>query len=153
MRKPAATTSLAIHVIAAIVLFSVTFPQAIPVIPVGVHILAPSLPRPLKQEGGGGARQPLPAARGHIEVTTRRIFIPPSVVHNETPKLVVLAGLNELPEFNINVPEIGDPLGAIGIPSGGPGIESPASARADRAASALGKARGRAWLNRFPGPN
>ncbi len=121
MRKSAAT-SLAIHVIAAILLFSITFPQAIPVIPVAVHILAPSLPRPLKQQGGGGARQPLPATRGHLEVTTRRIFIPPSVVHNETPKLVVLAGLNELPEFNINVPQIGDPMGATGIPSGGPGI-------------------------------
>jgi protein TonB len=120
--KKSAATSLAIHVIAAILLFSITFPQAIPVIPAAVHILVPNIPRPLKQEGGGGARQPLPATRGRIEVATPRIFIPPSVVHNEAPKLVVLAGLNELPEFNLNVPQIGDPNGSNGILSGGPGI-------------------------------
>jgi protein TonB len=125
MRKPAAVVSLAIHVIAAILLFCITFPNAVPrAVPVAIHILAPlrPLPRPITKDGGGGQRQPLPAQRGKApEVIAPRAFVPPMVTRNETPRLVVIAALPETPEFNISAPQIGDPLGSMGLPSGGIG--------------------------------
>jgi periplasmic protein TonB len=122
MRKPAAAFSLAMHVIAAIILFTITFPGAVPrIVPQAVHIFMPTL-RPFKNDGGGGQRQPLPATRGRApEVVARRVFVAPMVTRMETPKLVVLAALTEAPEYNISVPQVGDPLGAMGFPSGGPG--------------------------------
>lgn len=109
------------HVIAAILLFCITFPEAVPrVVPVAVHLLAPLPARPVKQEGGGGQRQPLPPQRGRApEVTVRKVFVPPMVTRIESPKLVVLAALSEAPDLNISAPQIGDPLGSTGALSGG----------------------------------
>jgi TonB family protein len=123
MRKPAAAISLAIHVIAAILLFCITFPEAAPrVMPAVVHIFTPRLDHPFKKDGGGGQRQPLPPRRGEApKVVAPRVFVPPMVTRMKSPKLVVLAALTEMPEYNITAPQIGDPLGASGLLSGGPG--------------------------------
>jgi TonB family protein len=123
MRRPAALVSLAIHVVAAILLFCITFPDVAPrVAPAMVHILAPRFDHPLKKDGGGGQRQPLPPRRGEApKVVAPRVFVPPMVTRIESPKLVVLAALSEMPEYNIAAPQIGDPRGASGLLSGGPG--------------------------------
>jgi protein TonB len=123
MRKPAALVSLAIHVIAAILLFCITFPDAAPrVIPAAVHIFTPRLDHPLKKDGGGGQRQPLPPRRGEApKVVPPKVFVPPMVTQTESPKLVVIAALSEMPEFNITAPQVGDPRGTSGLLSGGPG--------------------------------
>jgi periplasmic protein TonB len=123
MRKPAAIFSLAMHVVAAILLLCITFPGAVPrAIPAAVHLLAPLPPRPAKPDGGGGQRQPLPPQRGRApEVTVRKVFVPPMVTRMESPKLVVIAALADTPEFNISAPQIGDPLGSVGTLSGGIG--------------------------------
>jgi len=121
MRKPAAVLSIALHLIAAILLLSITFPNAVPLLtPAPVHILAPLPEHLFKKDGGGGQRQPLPPKRGHApDVIPPRVFVPPMVTRMESPKLVVLAALTETPELNIAAPQIGDPLGKSGIPSGG----------------------------------
>ncbi len=123
MRKPAALVSLALHVIAAILLFCITCPDAAPrVMPAVVHIFTPRLDHPFKKDGGGGQRQPLPPRRGEApKVVAPRVFVPPMVTRMESPKLVVLAALTEMPEYNISAPQIGDPRGASGLLSGGPG--------------------------------
>jgi protein TonB len=124
MRKPAAAFSLAMHVVAAILLFTITFPNAVPrMVPESVKIFLPTPLKNLKKEGGGGQRQPMPATKGHApEIVARKVWVPPMVVRNEAPKLVVLAALTEAPEYNISSPQIGDPLGRLGLPSGGSGI-------------------------------
>jgi protein TonB len=123
MRKPAALVSLAIHVIAAILLFCITFPDAAPrVMPAVVHIFTPRLDQPVKKDGGGGQRQPLPARRGEApKVVAPKVFVPPMMTRMESPQLVVLAALSEMPEYNISAPQVGDPRGTSGLLSGGPG--------------------------------
>jgi periplasmic protein TonB len=123
MRKPAAAFSLAMHVIAAILLFTITFPHAVPkIFPPAVRIFLPAPQKVLSKDGGGGQRQPLPATKGRApEVTTRKVWVPPMVIRNESPKLVLVAALSEAPDYNINAPQIGDPLGRAGLPSGGLG--------------------------------
>jgi TonB family protein len=111
------------HLIAAILLFCITFPDVAPrVIPAAVHIFTPRLDHPLKKDGGGGQRQPLPPRRGEApKVVAPRVFVPPMVTRMESPKLVVMAALSEMPELNITAPQIGDPRGGSGLLSGGPG--------------------------------
>lgn len=124
MRKPAAAVSLAMHVIAAILLFTTTFAPkgTIAVPPAVARIFLTPAPKIFKPDGGGGQRQPMPARQGHIEVTTRKVWIPPMVTPPESPKLVVIAAMDETPEYNLSVPQIGDPFGKSGLLSGGPGL-------------------------------
>src|SRR5579864_6397761 len=124
IRKPAAAISLAMHVLVAILLFTITFPKAIPtLIPEAVHIFLPTPARVVKKDsGGGGQRQPLPARRGHIPPpATAKIFVPPMVVKPAAPKLVVIEAMADTPQMNLAVPEIGSPFGSSGIVSGGLG--------------------------------
>jgi periplasmic protein TonB len=124
MRKPAAASSLAIHAIVALALFTITFRPG----PKGINeaarrvipLIAPREPR--KNDGGGGQRQPLPASRGRLpEHAAHRVWTPPMVPLNSNPRLAVQSALIEAPEFNIEASETGDPLGRAGIPSGGAG--------------------------------
>ncbi len=120
-RGPAATISIAVHIVFAILLFCLSFPNAVkPIMPSVVHLFMPPPPlKSVKPDGGGGQRQPLPAVKGHAPEIVRKVFTPPMVVRNEAPKLVVLASLADAPESNISSPQIGDPLAGIGAISGG----------------------------------
>jgi periplasmic protein TonB len=120
-RASAATISVSVHILFAILLFCVSFPDAVkPIMPAAVHLFAPPPLKPFKTDGGGGQRQPLPAVRGHApELVVQKVFTPPMVVRNEAQKLVVLASLADAPESNISSPQIGDPLAGIGAISGG----------------------------------
>jgi protein TonB len=120
-RAAATTISIAVHITFAILLFCLSFPNAVkPIMPSVVHLFMPPQPKSLKPDGGGGRRQPLPAVKGHApEVVVRKAFTPPMVVRSEAPKLVVLASLADAPESNISSPQIGDPLAGVGAISGG----------------------------------
>jgi TonB family protein len=76
--------------------------------------------------GGGGKREPTPASLGRLPRAADRQFVPPSPEppKNPDPKLIVeptivAPQLAQLPQ--INLPNIGDPLGVPGPPSSGPG--------------------------------
>jgi periplasmic protein TonB len=112
------------HVVAAILLFTITFPGAVPkLLPASAtRIFLSPPPKVLQKTGGGGQRQPIPAKKGRApEAVARKVWVPPMVTRNDTPKLVVIAALAETPEYNISAPQIGDPLGRLGLPSGGIG--------------------------------
>lgn len=75
--------------------------------------------------GGGGRRSPLPASQGKLPKPSLRQFTPPEVVStNPNPKLTVEPSIIAPPD--VAFPQIasdsyGDPLGVLGLPSGGPG--------------------------------
>ena|SRR5437868_8149833 len=79
----------------------------------GVRVIAP-------YEGGGGNHDLLPASRGVAPRTMPEQITPPTTHVPEEAKLAVdpsVLGPPKLP----NIGPIGDPLGAIGPPSDGPG--------------------------------
>ncbi len=119
MRKPAAVSSLAIHASVILLLFSITLqPPVRTRVPDSVRLVPLRAPRLRLKEGGGGQRDPLPATRGRAPAAVRRLWVPPMVVRNEDPHLVVEPALLEAPEINIQSPAIGDPNGKTGMPSG-----------------------------------
>ena len=75
--------------------------------------------------GGGGRRSPLPASQGKLPKPSLRQFTPPEVVStNPNPKLTVEPSIIAPPD--VALPQIasdsyGDPLGGLGLLSGGPG--------------------------------
>jgi TonB family protein len=124
MRKPAAAASVAFHGAAILLLLSLRFYPPTPPGPRAeirfISLSAP--PRIIGKAGGGGQRQPLPASRGHAPKPVPRQFtIPPMLVRNTAPKLMLQTALLEAPDVNIASPDLGDPNGRIGIPSGGLG--------------------------------
>lgn len=124
MRKPAAAASVAFHGAAILLLLSLRFyPPPPPGPRAEIKFISLSLPpRLIAKSGGGGQRQPLPASRGHAPKPSPRTFtIPPALVVNASPKLAVQTALLETAGLDIVSPNVGDPLGRIGIPSGGPG--------------------------------
>jgi TonB family protein len=75
--------------------------------------------------GGGGRRSPLPVSQGKLPKPSLRQFTPPEVVAtNPNPKLTIEPSITAPPD--VALPQIasdnyGDPLGKLGLPSGGPG--------------------------------
>ncbi len=124
MRKAPVLTSLAIHVGAILLLLLLASVPAVknPVARWADRVVPLLAPRLAKSQGGGGQRNPLPASRGQAPPrAVTRVFVPPMAVRMENPKLIVQQAMLEAPEFNITAPDIGDPLGKLGPPSGGPG--------------------------------
>jgi len=126
MKPRAALTSLAIHFFGALLLFLTASFVSIPPTPrvtqsTPVLMRAPRL-TVAKPGGGSGERSPVPANKGRApEVHVRKIFIAPTLIRNENPKLVVEQAALTAPEININVADIGDPLGQGGVRSNGKG--------------------------------
>ncbi len=72
--------------------------------------------------GGGGMKAPTPIAKGALPKIAHKQFIPPSVVVNPTPKLVVVPTIiADTPLPNIKMNNYGDPLAKLGPPSNGMG--------------------------------
>ena len=124
MRK-SLVASAAIHVAAVLLLFSLTIrlPDRPAARDRGRVVTLLRLPRFRRAEGGGGERAIPHASRGRPPaIVARKIWLPPQIVRNETPKLVVQQALLEVPEFNIRASVVGDPFGKPGPPSGGTGL-------------------------------
>jgi TonB family protein len=124
--------SLALQGSVVALLFTVSFNKTVQEkIKESVTLIAPVL-EPLKPQkqtmqggGGGGNRSPIPEAKGRLPKIAPKQFVPPTeVVLNEHPKLTLEATIVAPPDAilpNVNLPNIGNPLAALGPPSNGMG--------------------------------
>lgn len=95
-----------------------------------VDIVAPPLSAymPEKKDtmhggGGGGTRAPLDASKGKLPKIAPRQFTPPRVDPPENPKLPMVPTIvSEVQPPDVNMPNYGDPMSHLGIPSNGTGI-------------------------------
>jgi TonB family protein len=99
------------------------------VLPDDAVLIAPSplsLPVAGTHSGGGGMKSPTPASRGVLPETAPIQLVPPTPFITQTPPelmaipTIVAADLSSFVNRNLVLP-LGDPNGAIGPPSGGPG--------------------------------
>jgi TonB family protein len=88
--------------------------------------LAPHLANFNAVPGGGGMNQPLPASQGRPPRFEPVPLAPPAVTPpNPTPILSVepaVLGPADTPAVLLDFAQLGDPLGAVGRPSSGPGL-------------------------------
>lgn len=83
---------------------------------------APPKAKTAQGGGGGGMKAPTPIAKGALPKIAKKQFIPPSIVVNQAPKLVVTPTIiADTPLPNIKSANYGDPLAKIGPPSNGMG--------------------------------
>ncbi len=117
-----AFTSIAIHGIAAVLLFSVAVTRTAPRRSMArdVKLLAP---RPTKRAGGGGEQAHTPASRGTLPPVLPHQFTPPRVqLVNFNPKLPMAPSLELPPDVPIPIADhFGDPLSKLVGLSGGTG--------------------------------
>lgn len=135
--KQAGTVSLLLHSIVVAVLIFVSGKEFLKKVdpklhdqifmPVDISPYVPTAPKPDKMGGGGGGgdRSPEPASKGRLPKFALEQLAPPvAVIRNEDPKLAVEPTVLVPPDIKIpqvNMSQLGDPLGAIGPPSNGPG--------------------------------
>jgi periplasmic protein TonB len=73
--------------------------------------------------GGGGTRAPLDASKGKLPKIAPRQFTPPRVDPPENPKLPMTPTIvSEVQPPDVNMPNYGDPMSHLGIPSNGTGL-------------------------------
>jgi periplasmic protein TonB len=94
-----------------------------------VTLIAPDLKPYLPEKntahggGGGGARSPMNASAGKLPKIAPRQFTPPRVDALENPKLPMTPTIvAEMQPPDVNLPDYGDPLSRLGVPSNGTGI-------------------------------
>ncbi len=96
--------------------------------PTDISAYLPPSVKPAGGGGGGGERSPEPASVGRLPKFAMEQLAPPTVIiRNENPKLAVEPTVIVPPDIRIpqpNVAQLGDPLGALGPPSSGPGAGS-----------------------------
>jgi TonB family protein len=134
--KKAGATSMAIHVGAVVLLFTVSLnPTVQQAARNAVTLIAPNIApwepdmaakkNAMQGGGGGGNRSPLPASRGKLPRISDKQFVPPSaVVLNEHPKLVMDPTIIAQPDAKlpqIQADNYGDPLSKYGVLSNGTG--------------------------------
>jgi len=77
--------------------------------------------------GGGGDRSPEPPSKGELpELAMEQLTSPAVVIRNPEPKLPAVPTVIVPPQITlpttINLAQLGDPMGQIGVPSSGPGF-------------------------------
>jgi periplasmic protein TonB len=129
--KRAGFTSILIHGAAiALLLFLGTNKAVQQAVKQQIDLIAPDIApyKPtVKQDamhggGGGGDRSPTPVSKGNLPKLAKRQFVPPMIVHDPDPKLVMDPTLIIQPDANIpkvNSDQLGDPLAKSGLASNG----------------------------------
>ncbi|MDE0620773.1 MAG: energy transducer TonB [Bryobacterales bacterium] len=107
---------------------TVTLVVPVDVSPYLAQLQAPPRPDPGESGGGGGggANSPMPASRGKLpRFSLEPQLAPPSpIIRNRNPKLAVEPTVRVPPDVsvpNVDLSVFGDPFGADGPPSAGPG--------------------------------
>jgi periplasmic protein TonB len=132
-QKKAWVYSTSFQIMVVVLLFTVFSSRAVQkvvkevatlVAPVDISEFKPA-PQKMQGGGGGGDRSPLPAPKGKLPKQSLRQFTPPVVVpQNVNPKLTMdpsIIAPPDVPIPNVNLPNYGDPLAKLGLPSNGPG--------------------------------
>ena len=135
--KQAAASSLATHLVAATLLITVFSHPAMQnaakqtatlLLPLDISPYAPTAKPADKSMGGGGGggdRSPLPASKGKLPKFALEQFTPPTAtIQNPAPKLIMDPTVVVPPEIqlpNVNMAQLGDPMGRLGPASSGPG--------------------------------
>jgi len=135
--KQASTASLVLHSLVIAILIFVSGKEFLKNVdpklhdkifmPVDVSPYVPQIQKADKMGGGGGGgdRSPEPASKGKLPRFAMEQLAPPvAVIRNEDPKLPVEPTVLVPPDIKIpqvNMAQLGDPLGAVGPPSNGPG--------------------------------
>ena len=134
--KKAGVSSLVIHTVVVVLVFTVSFnpavqqaaKQVVSLVDPNISPYQPDMAvkkAAMQGGGGGGNRSPLPASKGKLPRISDRQFVPPSaVVLNEHPKLVMDPTIIAQPDAKL--PQIqsdnyGDPLSKSGVLSNGMG--------------------------------
>jgi protein TonB len=132
----AGTTSLIVHICGIALLLALGTSKAVQEkAREAVNLVAPDIGAYIPQQapkkevmgggGGGGDRSPVQASKGKLPKIAPRQFTPPSaVVNNPNPKLIMEPTIVVQPDAqlpNVNMAQLGNPLGVIGPPSNGPG--------------------------------
>lgn len=123
MRKPAALYSLTIHALGIAFLFLLAVqPGFVPVLKPPPRVIPLTAPRTtFKSDAGGGGRALLRASHGEPPPKpVRKLWIPPTTVIPEQPKLVIVQALLEAPDILFQPLSIGNPSSIFGGKS--PGI-------------------------------
>lgn len=134
--RAATPTSILIHVIAIAAIMIPFGQEVVEVIKKDViyapielspyRVLLPPAAKEAGGGGGGGDRSPAPPSQGKLPKLSMEQLTPPTVViKNPEPKLpeeptVIVPPQLTLP--NVNLAQLGDPLGRVKIPSDGPGF-------------------------------
>ncbi len=87
--------------------------------------LTPFKPKPASGGGGGGDKSITPVTKGQLPKPSLKQFVPPMIVKNEHPKLVMDPSIIAPPDTVLpqnNLPQWGDPLAKLGIASNGTGF-------------------------------
>ena len=120
--------SVVIHVaVVALLLFIGSLKPVQQAIKEFIPLTAPDLkpyqpkPKPEQSKGGGGSPQKTAATKGALPKVAPKSFVPP-IQTVENPKLTVTPTIVAPDLPNITASNYGDPLGKLGIPSGGNGI-------------------------------
>jgi protein TonB len=129
MRKDCGTLSLAIHVVVILILALWTVGKTPQLTPQGVELVSVS-PFRLRHliyegrpQGGGGELAERPATRGQLPRIAPRVFVPPRLITDDQPhKLMMEPTLVSIQRtVEIQAPNYGDPMAALGPPSPGRG--------------------------------
>ena len=128
-RKGPALASLAIHAGLLAMLCFISVPEMTRPsphrTPAAIALIAPLMPSTHPGGGGGGDNSPIPASRGRLPRFAPRQFTPPmAVIHNLHPQLAMEPTLIGAPDVSlpaVNLADLGDPFGALGPRSNGPG--------------------------------
>ena len=131
--KRAGLTSVLIHASVLALLVTISLNKTVQnVVKQQIDLIAPDL-SPYKPSikkdtmhggGGGGDRSPTPVSKGKLPRLADKQFVPPMLVKNPDPKLVMEPTLIIQPDANIpkvNMDQYGDPLAKSGIASNGTG--------------------------------
>jgi len=124
MRKPAALYSLTIHALGIAFLFLLAVqPGFVPVLKPTPQVIPLTAPRTnFKSDAGGGGRALLRASHGEPPPRpVRKIWLPPTTVIPEQPKLVIVQALLDAPDVQTQM-QIGDPFSKLGGSSPGLGL-------------------------------
>ena len=126
MRRPAALYSLTIHALGIAFLFLLAVqPGFVPVLHLPPRVVPITAPRTtFKSDAGGGGRALLRASHGEPPPKpVRKIWIAPTTVIPEQPKLVILQALLDAPDIQVHPTHIGDPFSKLDGNSSGIGLD------------------------------